>query len=283
MVDADPGTVWQRRVHSRARGRRRLRSRTGHSEEGTLHRKLAFWTLGIAAGLTLLLGAEVVYAILAERLPPRKPHDLDGRVGGSGAPLRMAWIGDSVAAGVGASGPDAALPRVVAQALGRPVELDVVAFSGARVSGALDDQVPLVEALDPPPDVIVVVIGANDVIHLAGGRRFRRDYDRLLAHVNAVGARHVICLGLPSFSSTPRFLQPLRTIIAWRARVLDAEVRTSAAEHEAHYVDIASATEPAFDANPEGTHAADDFHPNDAGYRAWARAVLSVLRPLVAS
>ncbi|HVM12340.1 MAG TPA: GDSL-type esterase/lipase family protein, partial [Actinomycetota bacterium] len=152
---------------------------------------------------------------------------------------------------------------------------------GARVSGALADQVPLVEALDPPPDVIVTEIGANDAIRLTGGRRFRRDYDRLLERVDALGARHVVCLGLPSFSSTPRFLQPLRAIIAWRARVLDAEVRASAAEHGAHYVDIAAATEPAFDADPEGTHAADDFHPNDAGYRAWARAVLSVLRPLV--
>ena len=236
--------------------------------------------VAIPLGFALLLGAEILHGVLGERLAPSEPYRLDGTFG-AGEPLRMVWLGNSVAAGVGASGPDASLPRLVAENLGRRVDLRVFAVSGERVRGALEDQVPLVEDLDPPPEVVLVEIGANDVIHLTGGGSFRRDYDRVLDRALAVGDARVIALGLPAFANTPRFLQPLRSIIAWRSRRLDDEVRASALRHGASYVDIAALTEPGFAADPEGTHAADRFHPNDEGHRLWAEAVLSVLSPMV--
>ena len=53
-----------------------------------------------------VLAIEVELARRGENLPD-EPFELDGRVGaGGGAPLRMVWMGDSTAAGVGAGGAD---------------------------------------------------------------------------------------------------------------------------------------------------------------------------------
>lgn len=245
-------------------------------------RRTVLAVAAVPTGVVLLLGAEVLLAINGPSLEPREPFDLSGLVGATseGEQLRVAWIGDSVSAGVGASGPEATVPRLVAATLGRPVRLDVFATSGERVSGALDEKVPRVEALVDPPDVIVVQIGGNDVTHLTGLDDFRADYERLLDRVGSVGAQHVLALGIPAFGSTPRFLQPLRAIVGWRGRQLDEEIREAAAAGGATYVDVAGNTSEEFSEDPGRYHAADGFHPSDEGYTLWAEAVLEALEGL---
>ena len=247
-----------------------------------MRRHLLLAAVAIPAGLALLLGAEVLLAFRGPDLPDAAPFDLSGMVGDAGgAPLRIAWIGDSVAAGVGASHPESTLPHLVAAALDRPVTLDVFAVSGERAAGALADQVPKVLALEPRPDVVVVEIGANDVTHLTGSMEFRLTYELILERVMRAGAAHALALGMPAFGTTPRFLQPLRAIVGWRAGRLDLQVRAAALARGATYVDIAAVTGPRFGDDPERYHAADDFHPSDAGYRLWAEAVLGALGPLL--
>lgn len=245
-------------------------------------RRAVLVAAAVPTGVVLLLGAEVLLAINGRSLEPREPYDLSGLVGGSAGDtaLRMVWMGDSVTAGVGASRADATVPRLVAEALHRPVRLDVFATSGARVSNALSDQVPRLEALPEGPDVVVVQIGGNDVTHLTGLDEFRRGYDRLLDEATSVGAQHVLALGIPAFETSPRFLQPLRAIVGWRGRQLDEQVRQSAASRGATYVDVAGRTAEPFGEDPDRYHAADDFHPSDEGYTLWAEAVLNALERL---
>lgn len=233
-------------------------------------------------GLVLVLGAEVLLAINGPSLEPAEPYDLSGLVGSAagGDVLRMAWIGDSVSAGVGASRPDSTLPRLVAAELGRPVHLDVFATSGARVAGALTGQAPRVESLPDAPDVVVVQVGANDVTHLTGLDDFRSDYEALLERAASTGADHVLALGIPAFGTSPRFLQPLRAIVGWRGRQLDREIREAVAGTGATYVDVAGGTGSAFGEDPDLYYADDDFHPSDEGYVLWAEAVLGALERL---
>ncbi len=235
----------------------------------------------VPTGAVLLLGAEVVLALNGPKLPDREPFELSGLVGGGTTePLHMVWIGDSIAAGVGASGPEAAVPRLVAADLNGPVMLDVFASSGERVAGALAEQVPQLEALGGEPDVVVVEIGANDVTHLTGRDEFASAYREVLERASATGARHVLALGIPAFGTAPRFLQPLRAIVGWRGSRLDQDVRAAAAATGATYVDIAGETAGPFGEEPDRYYASDDFHPSDEGYRLWAEAVLGGLERL---
>jgi lysophospholipase L1-like esterase len=238
--------------------------------------------VGVAAALPLVTASVLLVEVeLASRQRnlPDEPLALDGVVGAGtpGAPIRVVWLGDSTAAGVGASGIDAALPRQVAEGLERPVELTVLAVSGDRVSNVLDEQLPKLAALEDPPELVFISVGANDVTHLTGPVEFRRTYRAVLDALPAPA--QVVMLGVPDMGSPTRLLQPLRFITGLRGSTIDDVVRALARDHHATYVDIAGKTGPAFRRDPGRYFAADGYHPNDEGYRLWKDAVLAALHP----
>ncbi|MEQ1785891.1 MAG: SGNH/GDSL hydrolase family protein [Acidimicrobiales bacterium] len=242
--------------------------------------------LGLALAPVLaaaVLAGEVQLARRGPDLPDDTPLVHDGRLGpvatATAPPLRMVWLGDSTAAGVGASDADHAIPRRVAEALERSVELTSLAISGDRVADVVADQIDQLDGLHP--DVVLVSIGANDVVHLSSRADFRRGYDALVAAVPA-GAMLVI-LGVPDMGAPDRYLQPLRSIAALRGRQLDEVSRAVARDHEAVYVDIAGETGPRMRADRSRYFAADRYHPSDDGYALWASAVLEELVPALAA
>jgi lysophospholipase L1-like esterase len=242
-------------------------------------RRILLGAGAVPVALVAVLGIEVQLARMGPDLPDPTPFDHDGRIGGDGAdPLRMVWLGDSTAAGVGASGPDTAMPRRVAEALERPVELTVRAISGARVDDVVDHQVRGLAALRP--DVVLISIGANDVVHLTSVDSFRHGYRDLVAAIPE-GAL-IVVLGVPDMGAVPRFAQPLRTIAGWRGSRLDGVAVDIARDAGALYVDIAGETGPVMRAEPGRRFASDRYHPSDDGYVLWASAVVDVLAPQLA-
>ena len=166
--------------------------------------------LAVPAALVAVLGAEVLIARQGTNLPEGSPLVLDGVFDRArpGAVQRVVWLGDSTAAGVGASRAGAALPRVVAQRLDQPVHLTVLAVSGARIGDVLDEQVP---RLPPGPiDLVFLSVGANDTVHLTRDGDFEARYRRVL-HALPDGVA-VVMLGVPDMGSTVRFAQPLRFV-----------------------------------------------------------------------
>ncbi len=235
-----------------------------------LGRRAAGAALGLAAALVVVVAVEIQLARSGDRLPDRKLV-LDRP--GSGP--NVVWLGDSTAAGEGASSAAGTVPRQVQEGLGLPgASLAVLAVSGARVADVLAGQVPLVAGRHP--DLVLISVGANDTIHLTGRTGFRRTYERLVRALPA--GVPVVLLGVPDMGAIARFAQPLRAFAGRRGRRLDAEVRRVATATGAVYADIAGPTGAAFRRDPRRFFAADDFHPSDAGYGLWADAVLKVLR-----
>jgi acyl-CoA thioesterase I len=222
------------------------------------------------AGVAVVLAVEIQVARAGSRLP-----DLELVLDRPGEGKRMVWLGDSTAAGVGASAASGALPSQVADGRADPdTSVAVLAVSGSRVADVLDDQVPKVAALQP--DLVLISVGANDTIHLTGRGAFRHTYEKVVRALPA--GVPVVLLGVPDMGAIRRFAQPLRAVAGWRGRNLDADVRGVAARTGAVYADIAGPTGPPFRRHPDRYFAADDFHPSDAGYGLWAEAVLKVLR-----
>ncbi len=233
--------------------------------------------LAVVAALTVAVAVLVVEVRLARRgsMLDAVPLVLDGRVGGAtGDLLDVVWVGDSTAAGVGASAATTALPVLVAAELGRPVELTVVARSGASVADVVAFQLPALDRLDP--DVVFVSVGANDVTSLTSREDFARGYRRLA--MGLPSRARIVLLGVPDMGAAPRLAQPLRALAGWRGEQLDEIVRRTADDTGSTYVDIAGQTGPDFRADPERFFAADDYHPSDEGYRRWAAAVLGEVR-----
>ena len=232
----------------------------------------------VAVGVPVMaLVVLVVEAGLARRgeMLEGPPLKLGGLVGeGSQPPLRVVWLGDSTAAGVGASTVATALPSQVAAALDRPVDLAVLARSGATVADVVRHQLPALAGLGP--DLVFVSVGANDVTHLTSRADFERAYRRLLAGLPE--SAEVVVLGVPDMGAIPRLAQPLRAVAGFRGRQLDDVVREVAGDTGGGYVDIAGQAGPPFRRDPDRFFAADRYHPSDAGYELWADAVGEVVR-----
>lgn len=236
--------------------------------------RVASATVGMLAATAALPVLEVLWARRARAV--RHPeHVLDGTVGTGATPLRICWLGDSLAAGVGASTAAGSLPHQVAVALGVPVGLRVLARPGARVDDVIAAQVPALERLDEAPDVVVVNVGANDVAHLGTLREFRAGYQTLL---DRLAGRRVVVLGLPDMGNALVLAQPLRALAGAQARRFDRALQRLVTDQPGiTHVDVAGGCGPIARELVVAHLSPDRYHPNEHGYRLWAQVVAAAL------
>lgn len=192
-----------------------------------------------------------------------------------GDPLDLLVLGDSIAAGLGADRPGDALgpqlARRVARRTRRAVRLTTHATVGAE-SSMLATQLD-----DLPrgyrPDVAVVVVGGNDVIHRVRTASAVVALADAVRRLRALGADVVVgtCPDLGALRPVP---QPLRTLAQRASRQLAAAQRETALALGAHVVSLAEVVGPFFLAQPDEMFALDRFHPSSAGFRRTAKALL---------
>jgi len=216
----------------------------------------------------VVLGVEVMAAVKAPQLPASSPYVLSRSTNQVGAG-RVVWLGDSTAAGVGASSEATTLPLMVLAA-GVGGRLDALAVSGARVDDVLRAQLPLIET--GPVGRVFISVGANDVTGLTSRGDFRRRY-RALLNALPKGVQ-VVTLGVPDMGAAPRLAQPLRSLAGLRGRQLNEIVREEGAKSGALYVDIAGETGPEMRRHSDRYFAGDKYHPSDRGYALWSAAVV---------
>jgi len=181
------------------------------------------------------------------------------------------WVvlGDSTAQGLGASSPDAGYVGQVLAELRRQTALPWrvlnLSVSGALTRDVLAAQLPLMPAR---ADLVTCGIGVNDILYTSPAKLFAD----LRALIAAVPDQTVLldlplpagCWGLLGRASVPYVTRINRTIHrAAAARGLPV------AEVSAHFL-------PPW----PGKFASDCFHPSQAGYRDWARALLNTVPQL---
>lgn len=194
--------------------------------------------------------------------------------GVAGSPLRIAVLGDSAAAGLGADAPTDTPGVIIAKGLaehsGRPVRLVNVAVVGAQ-TGDVDHQVDEIEGFRP--DLAVVLIGANDVTHLVPATTSVRHLDQLVRRLRDLRAEVVVgtCPDLGTVRPVP---QPLRAIGRRRSRRLAAAQMITVVEAGGRAVSLGSLLGPEFDREPQQYFSADRFHPSSLGYRRLAEVLL---------
>lgn len=236
--------------------------------------------LSAAAAAAGVLGTQALHA--RRQAGPRRtaPPYADGRYGGSrGVSLRLAMIGDSLAAGLGADfayeTPGALLAGRLAERSGRPVVLSTIAVVGSR-SDHLALQVE--RALITKPHVAVILIGANDVTHF---RPLRRQAGLLRTAILQLREADVqVVVGTCPDMSTSALIPPPSKQVAHRQARRLASLQTEVAlQVGATTVSLADLLGPEFHARSGDLFAADRFHPNAEGYAALAE----VLSPAVLS
>ena len=189
-------------------------------------------------------------------------HGLQGR------PVRIAWLGDSLAAGLGCEDVVDTPAHLAARLLERPVEITMLAVPGARAIDVLEKQLP---QLPPRADLVVVCVGANDVAGATPRARYASQLDALL---HGLAPTPVVLLTLPDMAMPDRLAQPLRSLAGIAARWFDAARASVAAKHpHVTSVDIASRPEGINRRAGRGMLCSDRFHPGPEGYRVWAERI----------
>lgn len=218
---------------------------------------------------------EIARRVIGEEQGPGYYDDgVYGAETGVGDTRRILVLGDSTAAGVGAGSREHTVGAIVATGVaaisGRPVKLRNVSRSGAT---ALDlaHQTERGLALMPEPEVVLIMIGANDV-------KDRIDTDVAVAALaksvrtfREVGADVVVgtCPDLGTIRPIP---QPLRSVVQRWSRSHAAAQTVAVVEAGGRTVSTGDLLGPAFRTTPQ-LFSADRFHPSASGY-ARAAAIL---------
>lgn len=220
----------------------------------------------------LLLAQALHVRRKALRLPePPGPRHGTAHAAQSGAPLRLLILGDSSAAGVGASHQSRALSGQLAARLARRHALSwrLEASTGATSASAR----ARLAALAPAPfDVAIVVLGVNDVTGMVSPRRFvalRRAIHADLRTRFAVS--RIIASGLPPMGQFPLLPQPLRAVLGSAATRLDSALAALCAQQAGcTHLPLTLPFAPEFVAT-------DGFHPSETAYARWAEMLAALI------
>ena len=190
-------------------------------------------------------------------------------------------LGDSYTIGTGSSGRPRGFPALLARHLatasGRLVSVRNMGVDGYTTDDVIRHELPVLERI--APDVVSVLIGANDVVQ----GRSREDYQASLTWIyDAIASRleapaRAVAISVPDWSVAPA--APAFGDVARIRLVIDgvnAVARAAAAARGFLWVDLADvsrsrATEP-------GWFAADGLHPTSAQYTAWTEVVWAAVR-----
>ena len=196
--------------------------------------------------------------------------------------LNYIVLGDSTAAGQGGA---YELGIAVSSArhltASRRVSLTNVAVSGAKTHDVLTQQLP--KLAGQKPDIVLVAIGANDVIGLTSAGSVRTDLNQLIDGLQALNPNiKIVLTAAPEMGAPPRLLQPLGWLAGLRARQLNRTFDEVIAARRLTLAPILIATGQAFK-HDATLFAADKFHPNDRGYALWTATINPALDQALAS
>ena len=218
---------------------------------------ILFW-----GSLLFLLPQAIYVRKTAPRFSPAGGPDSGSA--GTGKPLNLIAIGDSIVAGVGASRLTKALVGQTAEKLAKLLACQVnwraLGVNGIDSSGVIGQLVPRLP--DKKTDIFLVSVGVNDITGLSTLSRWERNLVEILKSLTRHSPDALIAVaGIPPLRGFPVLPQPLRALIGFRGEVFDRSAR-KLISHYSNALHIPLDFEPTPD-----QFSADGFHPSEASYR----------------
>ena len=190
-------------------------------------------------------------------------------------------LGDSYTIGTGASHESRNFPSLLAvhvqETTRREVEVVNPAVNGFTTIDLLAKELGYIT--DLKPDLVSVLIGVNDLVQGRRAQQYRESlieiYDAIVA--TQLPAGRVAAISIPNWSVVPaarEYGDPAR--VRSLTEQFNAVARQEAEARSFLWVDLTEVSTRA--TGSTGWIAADDLHPGDAQYAAWAEEIWSHLR-----
>lgn len=193
--------------------------------------------------------------------------------------LHLMIFGDSTATGYGCMSaeevPGVLIARGLAERSGKRIRLSTKAIVGATSKG-VSGQVDAMFVAGPPPDVAVMMLGANDITALNGISQSARRLSLAVRKLRARGAVVVVgtCPDLGVITAIP---QPLRSLAHSRTSQLARAQAAAVKSAGGVPVPLAQLLAPEFRTRGGLMFSADGFHPSPIAYALAADALLLAL------
>jgi lysophospholipase L1-like esterase len=195
---------------------------------------------------------------------------------GSEEPIQLAFLGDSTSVGLGTDHPwqtpGVVLATGLAAIAGRRVQLRVYGRVGAQSEELEGQGKRLLEDVEAP-DVVVIMVGANDVTHRKRLSEAVRSLDAVVRRLREVGTE-VIVGTCPDLGTIEQIPYPLRYLARRFSRELAAAQTIAVVEAGGRSVSLGDLLGPEFAARPKEMFSSDKFHPSATGYAQVADAML---------
>jgi lysophospholipase L1-like esterase len=197
--------------------------------------------------------------------------------------VRLTVAGDSLALGVGASDSS----RGFAFDLFRRIrkvrpgsEVSNLAIGGATANDVARLELDRIAATHP--DIIILEVGANDLVRRHAASAFGVDYLRLARGVRRVAPHaRIVLFNVPDIAVSPIFEAPAKPALRRLARAYNATVVSVAKRIGAAVVDLFKFSQAA-GRDPARYFSADQFHPSDDGHAAIASDAWPTLQKMIA-
>ncbi|MBI2812003.1 MAG: SGNH/GDSL hydrolase family protein [Candidatus Melainabacteria bacterium] len=234
---------------------------------------MATTVVGLLSLLVFLLLFEAWLASRNALVSFQNPTSAPVHIKGNGPPLRYVVMGDSTTAGRGAA-PENSITMGTARHLAEKYDVTLInlSASGARMKDLLAKQLP--EAKQAKPDVVLLSVGANDIVHFTPDGQIKSDLHRIIAELIESNPKiSIVVPGSGEVGACPRFEQPLRLVAGWQTkRVNDIIKSTALACPGTTWIPLAERTGELFGRDPT-LFSQDRFHPNDRGYYIWTQVL----------
>lgn len=226
----------------------------------------------------ILLGGEILFAKKGGVEEFKNPSNDPRNFGESGEELTYLILGDSTSAGQGTSNYENGIAVSTAKYLAKNHKVKLVNFSisGATTQDLKDNQ--LSKALEYKPDLVLISAGSNDITHLKSVSNIK---ENIIYIVNKLIEKNckvkIIVTGSADVGSSPRFLEPLSSIITFRVKQVNKKAFAPViAEYDLTFAPIAKETAPVFKKD-RSLFANDRYHPNDEGYKVWNNVIYKAI------
>ncbi len=182
---------------------------------------------------------------------------------------KILLAGDSVIFGVGSTKPETS----IAGLFGR--DWPASSITNIGVSGAKTDG--LVQQLNSVQgkkySVVVIIIGANDVVHFANLTKSLQQFDQALMLAREVSSQ-VVVMPEGNMGNAPIFPRWASLLLTPRSRKFRAGAMPIVQRYGAAYVDVFyERKDDAWRKRPAYYYAGDYFHPADPGCLDWYHAI----------